>query len=314
MHKTSLLSIVFILLCAFQTPGNAAQGTFRVTLLGTIGGTRVDPDRYGASLLVEAGDETLLFDCGRGAALRLLQSGHSLPDVDKVFLSHLHLDHILSVPDLWLAMGGHPLRVWGPEGTAAMTAGLELAYWASNHFSLLGPDPAPVPPIVATDIDEGVVYERNGVKVTAFLVDHRWVKPAMGYRVDYAGHSVLYSGDTSFSENLIAHASGLDVLIHEVYMYAEPEHCADIPTCDYHSTPEMAAEVFRRTQPKLAVYTHQVWLNTSRELLLFRTKRIYDGPLQIGEDLMVIDIGDQVKVHSNGPPRAGASREPPAPR
>lgn len=300
-------SIVFIGLSLLQTvEADPLPAPFRVTLLGTIGGARIDPNRYSASLLVEAGGERLLFDCGRGAPLRLVQAGHPPDQIDKVFLTHLHTDHILSLPDIWLppASGlpplvGRRLRVWGPEATTAMVANLMLAYEA--HLRSLRAWPGavvpPDPTIQAEDIGEGVVYERNGVKVTAFLVDHIYVKPALGYRIDYAGHSVVYSGDTTFSENLISYAAGVDVLIHEVYLYANPANCAQVPGCDYHSTPEQAAEVFRRTRPKLAVYTHIVWLGSTPESLMSRTRGIYDGPLEIGADLMVFDISsDEVKV------------------
>lgn len=300
-------SIVFIGLWLLQTvAADPLPAPFRVTLLGMIGGARIDPARYSASLLVEAGGEKLLFDCGRGALLRLQQAGHPPDQIDKVFLTHLHTDHIMSLPDLWLpptsgSWEGRRLRVWGPEATTAMAANLERAWEAQLRY-LRGrlPPAAVVPPdpiIQAVDIGEGVVYESNGVKVTAFLVDHLFVKPALGYRIDYAGHSVVYSGDTTFSENLISYATGVDVLIHEVYLYANPANCARTPGCDYHSTPEQAAEVFRRTQPKLAVYTHIVWLGATPESLISRTRSIYDGPLEIGADLMVIDISsDEVKV------------------
>lgn len=304
MHKR----LLFLAVSLFQAlNADPLPMPFRVTLLGTIGGARIDAERYGASLLVEAGGERLLFDCGRGTPLRLVQAGHPPALIDKVFVTHLHSDHIMSLPDVWLAPLGsvaldRPLLVWGPEGTAAMAANLERAYEANTRYRRASYEllPGPIPPdpvIQAKDIEEGVVYESNGVKVTAFFVDHGWVKPALGYRIDYAGHSVLYSGDTRFSENLISNAAGLDILIHEVYLYADPANCTRVPGCDYHSTPEQAAEVFLRTQPKLAVYTHIVWLDGTPEGLLFRTKRIYDGPVQIGADLMVIDISsDEVKV------------------
>src|SRR5205085_8458178 len=95
--------------------------------------------------------------------------------------------------------------------------------------------------IRAHDIHEGIVYEANGVKVTAFLVDHGNVKPAFGYRVDNGGHSVVLSGDTRPSENLVKHAQGVDVLVHEVYAVT-PEQLKQDPReekiVNYHSTPE----------------------------------------------------------------------------
>jgi hypothetical protein len=143
--------------------------------------------------------------------------------------------------------------------------------------------------------------------VTAFLVDHHPVKPAFGYRVDYAGHSVVFSGDTTHSDNLIKFAKGADVVIHEVLI---PAAGADltVPNAirDYHTTPEQAADVFKQTAPRLAVYTHIVPAITmgpggfldSRQGLVDRTRAAgYNGPLEVGQDLMSIDVSDNVVVH-----------------
>ena len=122
--------------------------------------------------------------------------------------------------------------------------------------------------VVAKDIEQGVVYQNGDLKVTAFTVDHAPIKPALGYRVDYAGHSVVLSGDTRYSENLIQFAQGTDVLIHEVLdpeayrasdqMYS-PEQKQRV--INHHTTPEQAGTVFSQVKPKLAVYSHVVPFN-----------------------------------------------------
>src|SRR5690242_14203870 len=97
----------------------------KVTFLGTGGGPRPNPTRFGASILVHVGTEDLLFDCGRGVTLRLVQAGIPLRHVSKIFLTHLHSDHVIGIPDLLLTGWGTsgravPLRVWGPNGTRRM--------------------------------------------------------------------------------------------------------------------------------------------------------------------------------------------------
>jgi ribonuclease Z len=151
------------------------------------------------------------------------------------------------------------------------------------------------------EVREGVVYERDGVRVTAFEVDHAPVKPAFGYRIDYAGRSIVLSGDTRVSENLIRHAEGVDVLVHEVFAPetlqragVPPERAKNI--IDYHTTAEQAGRVFTRTKPKLAVYSHICMPAATDEDLLVPTRKTYTGPLEIGDDLMAIDIGDRVSV------------------
>jgi ribonuclease Z len=119
--------------------------------------------------------------------------------------------------------------------------------------------------VLVEDISEGVIYEKNGVKVTAFEVDHSPIYPAFGYRVEYAGKSVVISGDTRFSEHLIDNARGADVLVHEVIVpglmgssTAENLNSREVMkrVIDHHTTPEQAGEIFARVQPGLAMFTH----------------------------------------------------------
>ena len=185
----------------------------KVTLLGT-GNPRPVMSRFGPSILVEAGKEKLLFDCGRGATQRLYQLKIPFTAITGLFLTHLHSDHTVGIPDLWLTgwvMGRDtPLPVWGPKGTKAMMKHLQQAYAFDIHIrrDVDTKLPGAGAMVIANDVQEGVVYNKNGVKVTAFLVDHGEIKPALGYRIDYAGHSVTLSGDTRPSENLIASPRG----------------------------------------------------------------------------------------------------------
>jgi ribonuclease Z len=151
-----------------------------------------------------------------------------------------------------------------------------------------------------------VVYEHNGVTVSAFEVDHYPTQPAFGYRIDYAGRSVVLSGDTRFNENLIRFAQGVDVVVHEVIaaelqrarLKANPERAERVIA--HHTTAEQAGEVFARVQPRLAVYTHIGPVTATANELTPPTRKTYSGPLEVGEDLMVIDIGDTVTVRRGG--------------
>ena len=153
-----------------------------------------------------------------------------------------------------------------------------------------------------TDIQEGGIYEENGAKVTAFLVDHGPVKPAFGYRVDYAGRSVAMSGDTRFSENLIKHSQAVDLLIHESGgnfppnpNQTERERAQQEKIKALHTPADQTAVVFNRVQPRLAVYAH-----FGSPAVLAEARKTYSGPLEIGEDLMTIEIGDQIRVKRRG--------------
>jgi ribonuclease Z len=297
-------------------PAAVRAQAIKVTLLGT-GSPLPVIERFGPSILVEANGDKLLFDVGRGASIRLWQSGVALGDVSAVFFTHLHSDHVAGFPDFWLTSMipnrfGHrseALHVYGPAGTTDMMTHLIQAYAADIHFREADARaPAAAAEIVPTDIKEGVVYEKNGVKVTAFDVDHgEPIKPALGYRIDYAGHSVVLSGDTRPNENLIRYAAGCDVLFHEVAA-ARPELLAQSDAArriaSHHTTASDAASVFTRVHPRLAVYTHIVLLATvpgvplsSIADVVAATRAGYTGAFEVGEDLMSVGVGETISVH-----------------
>jgi ribonuclease Z len=159
--------------------------------------------------------------------------------------------------------------------------------------------------LAAHDVEPGVVYERGGVKVSAFLVDHGLVAPALGYRIEYDHRVVVLSGDTRFSPALIAVARGADLLVHEVVLAPDDvsPSAPYYPAFAHHTTPEQAAEVFTRARPALAVYSHIVVLGGSDEAAIMkRTRARYAGPVLFGEDLMSVAVGDTL-----------ATPRPPAP-
>jgi ribonuclease Z len=156
---------------------------------------------------------------------------------------------------------------------------------------------------LTTDIKEGVVYEKDGIKVIAFLVDHRPVVPAFGYRIEYGGHSVVLSGDTRYSENLISHAKGTDLLVHEVAIAPDSLKKTDpkYNILAHHTTPEQACKIFNIVKPKLAVYSHIVRLYGHRtEEIMARSKANYSNPIAMGEDLMSFLVGDTVTTKAWG--------------
>jgi len=312
-HRVRLVAaLAAISLGGTLTVHAQTQADLRVTLLGT-GSPIPIIDRFGPSTLIEAGSEKLVFDCGRGCPIRLQQKGVRLGDV-KLFLTHMHSDHVNGIVDLWLTgwlpppfgQRKTPFIMIGPEGTKNMALHLEEAFKPDIRIRIadekLLPDGARFD---AKDITPGVVYEANGVKVTAFEVDHGdEIKPAYGYRVDYRGHSVVLSGDTRFNQNVIKFAAGADLLIHEVAM-AKPEVAqteAAKRILAHHTSPQEAGRVFSRAKPRLAVYTHISAAGGTGPTApqppdyIAATRETYTGPLEFGVDLMTIDIGDLVTV------------------
>jgi ribonuclease Z len=287
---------------------------FRVTLLGT-GVPIPSPDRFGPGTLIEAGQQKLLIDSGRGVAIRLFQLGIPIGEINPVFLTHFHSDHTSGFPDLWLTgwleswFGKRraALRVIGPIGTIDLTSNIERAYAADIKIRIEDEKlPSEGIAIAAEEFAaDGVVYESGGVRVIAFEVDHGdAIKPAYGYRIEYGGRCVVISGDTRYNENVVKHGIGADLLIHEVAaarpaLLAEPYMQRII---GHHTTPREAGMVFLRTGPRLAAYTHLVLPGSGKVLpatvadVIAETRTTYPGPLEIGEDLMSFEIGTMITV------------------
>jgi ribonuclease Z len=318
MSKTlpSFVALLLLLLGPTVSAQPKADNDFKVTLLGT--GTPIpDPDRFGPSTLVEAGNQKLLFDAGRGVPIRLRQINVQPGKIDALFLTHYHSDHTAGIPDLWLTgwLGFNrkePFRVIGPVGAKSLMANLEKAYALDIKIRI--EDEKLPPEGIATAVEEfeqdGVVYDKDGVKVIAFTVDHGpAIKPAVGYRIEYKGRTVVISGDTRYDQNVIKYGTGVDLLIHEVCI-ARPELLSNIyyqRVVAHHTNPREAGQVFSLAKPKLAVYTHLVFLandkvpRASVDDIVAGTRETYSGPLQVGEDLMSFEIGDTVTVRPRHP-------------
>lgn len=283
-----------------------SKDIFRVTLLGT-GAPPPVLDRFGPSTLVEVGGMKFLFDAGRGALQRLYQLGVPFGEIDGMFLTHHHSDHVVGFTDLWLTgwigrpwgKRTTPLKIWGPEGTDQMAEHLPLAFATDIRVRAHSYNPEGVK-LDSTEIAEGVVYDEGGITIAAFEVDHGGEQlDAFGYRIDYDGRSVVLSGDTTLNENLIAHAQNADLLVHEVtHGMGDGVERANLERIRRnHTIPEDAGIVFSRTRPKLAAYNHILLFgDATPDDLIPATRDTYDGPLVVGEDLMQFDIGAEVKV------------------
>ena len=306
-----LLAIVLV------TPVSSKGQSMRVTLLGT-GTPNPHPERFGPATLVEAGSQRLLFDAGRGVTIRLNQLGIPMREVTAVFVTHFHSDHLVGLADLWLigwlppnyGRRQVPLRIWGPEGLGKITAGMEQTY--ATDIAIRVKDEALPRSAAKFDVNEyseaGVIYDHEGVKVTSFEVNHgELIKPAFGYRVDYADRSVVISGDTRFDQNLIEAAKGVDLLVHEVVAIPEALFAVN-PAMKrveaHHTTPEEVGTVMSEARPRLGVLTHYVLTSgpgippETKDEVLARLKTRYSGPVVAGHDLMAIEVGESVRVVS----------------
>ncbi len=308
-RRRAFVLLLTALACGAITSAQQA-GTLQVTLLGT-GNPRPSMERFGQAILVEAGTQRILIDAGRGAAQRLFEIGarDSLVGIDAVFFTHLHSDHVVGLPDVWLTSWvfgrARALEVVGPPGTAEMSGHLARAFeWDITMRTKDEGFPREGVRLAARNVPPGVAFERDGLRVTAFAVDHGGVTaPAYGYRVDYRGRSVAVSGDTVNFEPIVDHAKGVDVLVHEVISPEVEMRRAQVPDPDavkrilaHHTSPEQVGALFSRVKPRLGVFSHVVPSPATAEDVIGPARRTYSGPLAVGYDLMTIVIGDTVEV------------------
>ncbi|NKB21891.1 MAG: MBL fold metallo-hydrolase [Alphaproteobacteria bacterium] len=298
-----LAAVLLLSVSAVPTSAMDKKG-FKVTLLGT-GTPFPSMTRFGPGILIQAGGQNLLFDSGRGVTQRLFQLKMPFGKINHVFLTHLHSDHVVGIPDLWLSgwLGAPwarrkvPFAITGPEGTTNLMKGLEMAYaWdiktriEDQNLSKVAISTAP------TDMKEGVVYNKGGVKVSAIKVNHgAKINPAFGFRIDYDGRTVVLSGDTKYTENLVKNSKGADLIIHSVASIAPKllkKSKIMRAILSHHSEPEDTAKVFNAIKPKLAVYSHIVLYGGQKPAdLMRRARKTYSGPLVVGKDLMSFVVG-----------------------
>jgi ribonuclease Z len=333
MLKASVTALALLLAAGSaqaQNPATKAEvaatavdkGTIKLTFLGT-GAPRPSPERMGASILVEAGGHRILIDCGPGIRQRIFQAGNFdlLTGITDIFVTHLHYDHISDINDVWIAgwMYGRktPLTVHGPVGTVDFVDNLTKAFsWDIRYREIVG-IPGAGNKLMAKDVQPGVIFEKDGVKITAFHVEHMPIDPAtgkvgdlegdtLGFRVDYAGRSAIFSGDVRAlpDSELIKQGKGVDVVVLEVQVPSpgnSPEAVRANVSLNVHTSPEQAGHVFTQTAPRMAVYSHIIPPQTTGEDLSRLTRPFYKGPLTTAFDLMTLAIGDQIEIGRQAP-------------
>src|SRR5579863_7877252 len=286
----------------------ASSKDVEIVFLGT--GTPVpNADRQGPSLAIVANGKAYLVDAGSGVvrqATSAFQRGIPAlrPDeLDIAFLTHLHSDHTLGLPDLiftpWITERTQPLQLYGPEGTKEMAAHILEAYKEDRHVRTTGLERANTTgyKVDARDVQPGNVYQDGNVGVKAFLVKHGSWKEALGYRFDTDGKSIVISGDTSPAESVIEACAGCDVLIHEVYSGraqnpGKPSMSLEQwmkYESEFHTSAPELGDIAARAKAKMLILTHWTLLGNAKEDDMVREiRQKYSGPIVIARDLDVI--------------------------
>ena len=181
------------------------------------------PDRAQACVAVMAGDRLFVVDVGAGSARTATLGRIPLEHLSGVLLTHFHSDHIAALYEFnlnsWVAGRAAPLSVMGPTGVDRVVQGTNDAYELDRGYRVAHHGADLLPPelgvMQAREIGPGIVFEEDGLRITAFAVDHAPVDPAVGYRFDYRGRSVAVSGDAVIDESLREGVRGADLLLHD---------------------------------------------------------------------------------------------------
>ena len=295
--KIPLLFVLTILFFSVQGQETDTVKT-RIMLLGT-GTPFPDPAHAGPAIAVVYGNRFFLFDAGAGVMRRIRAANLPISGPEATFITHLHSDHTLGYPDLfltsWLMRRNKALQVYGPNGLQRMTDLLLEAYAEDIDIRIndLEKEKREYLEVKVHEIKPGVIYDSAGVRIIAIPVLHGEWKEAYGYRINTPDRSIVISGDTRPSEALVQASKGVDVLIHEVYAseYLEPEnrpggeywpqYCKE-----YHTSDIELGKIAGQAQPGLLILNHIIRFGAADSVLITGLRKGgFKGKVMIGKDL-----------------------------
>ena len=269
-----------------------------LVMLGT-GMPRPDPACFGPATAVVYDGRVFLFDAGAGVMRRMAAAGLSIRGPEAVFITHLHSDHTLGYPDLilttWVMGRRDKLQAYGPRGLKKMTKHILAAWDEDIHVRIEGLERQTKTgyKVDVHEFDSGVVYDKDGVRITAIPVEHGCWKQAYGFRVDTPDRSIVISGDTRPTPGIVEASRGVDVLVHEVYPQSQvmpelriggevwPSYMREFHTSDLE-----LGVVAALAKPKLLVLHHIVRHGAEDDDLLAGIRAGgFKGPVAVARDL-----------------------------
>ncbi|HEY7739652.1 MAG TPA: MBL fold metallo-hydrolase [Steroidobacteraceae bacterium] len=305
-RRQFLASATALSAAALLAQAAPAAGRTRLILLGTGGGPRPKKQNNASAQVIVAGDSLYVVDCGDGVARQLVLAGLSLDRLRHVFITHHHSDHNADYGNLLLLSWASGLRTrvdaWGPPPIAEIT---RLFFEMSAYdidIRIRDEGRVPLRPLVhAHEIaGPGQVMQDDNVRVTCALVPHPMVEPAFAYRLDTADRSIVISGDTAYSEALIALAKGAEVLVHEaLFLPAVDRLVARVPNAATlrphllasHTSAEDCGRVAAAAGVRTLVLSHFVPPDdplVTEDMWRDAAARHFRGEIVVGRDLLEI--------------------------
>ena len=308
-----------LIVVAFTALGSASNNLPKEDALSAaVCGSRSplpSPGRAETCILITAGDDLFVVDIGDGSNDNLRSWNINFRDIEAVLITHLHSDHIADLPGLhqnaWVVgERSSKLKVFGPEGIDQFTQGIEMAYAHDyvfrneHHGDLIAPLQFAGFDTRVIDLNNPVIFDNGELKITAFKVIHEPIEPALGFRFEYKGRSIVISGDTSYTQTVIDNSMNADVLFHEAqanHMLAIMEESLrsrgadllatvldDITT--YHTTLVEAAEIANEANVKKLFFYHLTPAprNYIQEIMFVR------GVDQVREEWTLVEDGTLV--------------------
>ena len=306
IHPLYIVTVFLVLMfmASDSVKSQSEETQTQLILLGT-GTPNADPERSGPSLAIVVGSNSYIVDFGPGVVRRASalskQWGGKIEALNAnnlklAFLTHLHSDHTAGYADLiltpWVLGRNIPLEVYGPKGLTQMTEDLLEAYRSDISYRLDGLEPANALgwQVNTHEITEGVVFQDDLIEVTAFKINHGSWDNAFGYRFVTPDKTIVISGDTRPSQNLIRYSEGADILVHEVYSQAGFDKKTEVWKkyhASHHTSTFELGEIAKKTKPGLLVLHHILFWGATEEELLDEISQIYDGLVSVGSDMMI---------------------------
>jgi ribonuclease Z len=294
--------IKYFLIALLFFSNTHASDIINITFLGT-GTPRPDINKLGPSVLIKYANEELLLDAGRGSALRINQIGNDFSKINNIFISHMHYDHIIGIADLWLTSNlwqrKKDINIFGPNSIKSFCDNLMKSYsedikyrYKENNYSKLN----------CLKFSERN-HKSNNIEIIEFTNNHGHIDNSYGFKINYKNKSIVYSGDTTYSENVIKNSMNADILIHEVIAASpkiyESNHKLK-KVFSTHTSIEQLVKILSLCKPKLTILNHALLFGISEEKVLSEIRKNYSGDVIFSRDLMSVDLGEEINIFNIG--------------